>query len=357
MTHPDIAHLRLRNQRIGAAHFQKPAEVVAWLGAVQAQDYMAAKWGLGLRLQNAVDRHIEAAFKDGTILRTHIMRPTWHFVTPADIRWILALTAPRVNAANAYMFRKLELDEALFARSNTLFVKALANGGQLTRLELAGVLAEAGIVADGIRLGYIVHRAELDAVVCSGARRGKQFTYALVDERAPEAKTLSREEALVELTKRYFTSHGPALVKDFAWWSGLTQADVMVGLDMAKSYLARDVINRQTYWFSPSSPSLESDISPPTVYLLPPYDEFTIAYKDHSAILHPAYIQPSKTLIFGGVIVIDGKVAGYWRRTFSKKAVVIETTPFRPLSLEENEAMAAAAARYSAFLEMPLASV
>lgn len=213
----DIPRQRLRNQGIAGATFKKPGDVVEWLAAVQAQDYAGAKWALGLRLQDATDDDVEQAFAEGAILRTHLLRPTWHFVTPADIRWMLALTAPRAHAVNADMSRKLELDNALFKRSNAALARALHGGRQLTRDELRGVLQKAGIATDGgLRLGYLLMRAELDGMVCSGARRGKQFTYALLDERAPHAKTLGREEALAELAQRYFVSRGPATVQDFA---------------------------------------------------------------------------------------------------------------------------------------------
>src|SRR5260221_11504732 len=216
MTNLDIAHQRLHNQLITQRMFEKPGDVVQWLGAVQAQDYAAAKWALGLRMQGAIDESIEQAFADGTILRTHVMRPTWHFVTPADIRWMLALTAPRVNASNARYYRRLELDDAVFAKSNAVVTKALQGGNQLTRVELGAVLEQAGMAThDLLRLTYMVGRAELDGLICSGAKRGKQFTYALLDERAPQTKTLARDEALPELAKRYFTGYGPATLKDY----------------------------------------------------------------------------------------------------------------------------------------------
>jgi hypothetical protein len=304
-------------------------------------------------MQNAVDSMIEQAFTEGAILRTHVMRPTWHFVAPADIRWLLALTGPRVNAVNGYMYRRLELDDALFQQSNAVITTALERGKQLTRAELAMALKEAGIVAEGMRLGYIVHRAELDAVVCSGARRGKQFTYALLAERAPQAKSLERDEALAELTRRYFTSHGPAMIKDFAWWSGLTTADAKAGLEMVGSHLVKEVIDGRTYWFSPDIPAIEDPS--PTAHLLPIYDEYTIAYKDHSGILDPAYTEQARNIVFGGVIAMAGQGVGSWRRTFSKGQVVVEAAPFRPFTAAEQDAFAEAAGRYAEFLGLPVA--
>ncbi len=348
-TNPDIAHQRLYNQHLAAAPFEKPEEVVQWLGAVQAQEYAHAKWALGLRMQDVPDTVIEQAFTTGAILRTHVMRPTWHFVTPADIRWLLALTAPRVNAVNAYMYRQLELDDALFLQSNAVIAKALEGERYLTRLELGAALAQAGIVAGGMRLGYIVHRAELDAIVCSGPRRGKQFTYALLDERAPQVKTLERDEALAELARRYFTSHGPATLKDYSWWSGLTAADAKAGLEMVKSHFEQAVIEGNTYWFSPHV--LTPAGASPTAHLLPAYDEYTIAYKDHRAILDPQYL---KQVISGNgiVIVINGHIVGTWKRILKKDMVIITPTLFTPLGQAEDQALNEAVLRYGKFLDL-----
>ncbi len=236
MPNLDIAHQRLHNQMISQRTLTQPADVVQALGAVQAQDYEGAKWAVAQRTKDLTDAAFEQAFTAGAILRTHVLRPTWHFVTPTDIRWMLALTAQRVHAALNYHNRKLALDNALFAQSNAVLIKALQSGQQLTRTELGAFLQQADIATDDLlRLGHILIHAELEGIVCSGARRGKQFTYALLDERAPQAKTLARDEALAELAKRYFTSHGPATLKDYVWWSGLTVADAKAGIEMVKT--------------------------------------------------------------------------------------------------------------------------
>jgi len=207
---------RLYNQLISRPAFESPAEVVSWLGAVQAQDYAAAKWALGLRMKDGSDAALDRALADGTIIRTHVIRPTWHFVTPADIRWMLALTAPRVKAALSYNSHRLGLDASVYKRSGSVLAKALQGGKQLTRLELAAILRQRGIKTDNLGFIHILLHAELDAIICSGGRRGRQFTYALLEERVPHAQKLDRDEALAELTSRYFTSHGPATVQDYA---------------------------------------------------------------------------------------------------------------------------------------------
>ena len=228
-----IATERLHNQRIARPGPAQPAQLVAWLGAVQAQEYAAAKWALGLRMPNgATDAKIERAFNDGRILRTHVLRPTWHFVAAADIHWMLELTAARVHRALAYAHRYYELDVTIRSRAAALFEQALSGGQHLTRAELGACLARAGVAATGTRLALLTIDAELEGVMCSGSKRGTQQTYAHLVKRAPRAKRLVRDEALAELTKRYFRSHGPATLRDFVWWSGLTTADAKRGLDM-----------------------------------------------------------------------------------------------------------------------------
>jgi hypothetical protein len=346
----DIGRRRLGNQKLAGSAFRKPEDVVAWLGAVQAQDYPAAKWAVGLRTNGITDAEVERAFNKGTILRTHVLRPTWHFVTPADIRWMLALTAPRVHAVNASYYRKFGLDDGIFARSRAEFERALQGGKHLTRSELASVLQRAGIRADGLQLGYLMMRAELDAVICSGARRGKQSTYALLDERAQPAKTLKRDEALAELTRRYFSSHGPATVRDYVWWSGLTVRDAKAGLDMVRPALVQKTIGQRRYWFVASR-------SPPppasSTYLLPNYDELLIAYKDRG----PADGSPHADAVslqgrdaFAYPLVIDGQLAGVWRRTLRTDSVLVEAVPYRHLTRANTRALAAAAERYGKFM-------
>jgi hypothetical protein len=355
MKSADVARARLANQLLARTDCQQPGEVVAWLGAVQAQDFAAAKWALGLRMRKATDADVEKAFNAGAILRTHVMRPTWHFVAPQDIRSLLALTAPRVHAANAAMYRKLELGPDLLARCHAVFTKALRGENYLTRSELARRLAENGIEATGQRLAYILMHAELEALICSGPRRGKQFTYALLEERAPRAKKFHRDNALAQWTLRYFVSHGPAQPKDFAWWSGLTLQDVQRGLDLAASQLAHETVDGKTYWFSPTTKAFKPKT--PTALLLSIYDEYTIAYKDRSALDGERHLE--KLLSMGNalnsVLILDGHLAGTWKRSLTKGGVEIKLSPFRPLRQAEHQAIKAAAARYGEFLEVPSA--
>jgi hypothetical protein len=350
----DIARQRLHNQRIAGEKFTSPEEVVGWFGAVQAQDYAGAKWAVGQRTHGATDADLDAACAAGTILRTHVMRPTWHFVTPADIRWLLALTAPRVHIANSYRCRQLGLDDATLARSNAVLARTLQGGVQLTRTELTTVLQEAGISISGERLTHIMLHAELEGIVCSGAWRGKQFTYALLDERAQHTAPWTREEALAELTTRYVISHGPATVQDFVWWSGLTTADAKAGLARADSQIMHNDIDGRTYWITESAPI--ADGPSPTAFLLPNYDEFIVGYTDRSAVLDtpPAEkLDARGNVLFNHIIIIDGRVRGTWKRTLKKDAVIIDALPFAPLDAAEARALEDAVGRYGRFMELP----
>jgi hypothetical protein len=345
-----VALKRLAQQRLTQNQLATPEEIVAWLGAVQSQDYQGAKWALYQRMRDATNSAIERAVADGSILRTHIMRPTWHFVTPTDIRWMQALSAPRIIAGSARMYRLHDLDEALLARSNEIISSTLRGGRYLTRAELGSALAAAGIAATGLRLTLIVHRAELDAVVCSGPLRGKQFTYALLDERAPLSRSLPRDEALTELVRRYYTGHGPATIHDFAWWSGLTLADARAGIDMAGAHLAHEVISGRTYWMSASIPPTAEPHQ--TALLLPTFDEFLVGYAGFD-VARRAGRPAREGGTFDSTLVVGGRVVGSWKRTFQKGAVALEVTPFAPLTADEHEAVRAAARQYGEFAGVP----
>ncbi len=348
----DIPQLRLRYQHLSSAPFTDPVEAVRWLTAVQAQDYYGAQWALALRLQNTVDAELDALFNAGTILRTHVLRPTWHFVLPEDIRWLLQLTGPRVLGVNASMYRQLGLDETTLRRSLDMVAQALQGGQHLTRAELGEALQEASITGtSGQRLTYVVMHAEQHGVICSGPRRGKQFTYALLDEWVPPAPERSRDEALAELARRYFFSHGPATVYDFANWSGLTLADGRTALTLTQSDLDRAEIDGQTYWFAPNPPP-EID-QPPRAFILSVFDEYTIGYKDRRAI---ATAEVSARLGNLGnaltyLLVLDGQVIGSCRRTLQKETVTIEVDSFQPLTPDGQQAVMAAVQRFSLFLE------
>jgi hypothetical protein len=325
MNTSDVLRQRLHNQKLSSSELENPADVVRWLGAVQAQDYGAAKWALALRMRNGTHAQVEEAFNKGRILRTHLLRPTWHFVAPEDIRWLLELTAPQINRRCDGTYRKYELDTTVFKRSHKVLTNALRSGKHLTRTVLKAALNKAGIVADDtVRMGHILLRAELDAVVCSGPRVGKQFTYALFEERVPSTKPLPREEALAKLTRRYFTSHGPATLQDFVWWSGLTTADARRAMEIAAL---------------PRSTQIPNRIENPC-HLLPAFDEYFVAYKERATI-----DGLNNWDVLGPTIIINGKVVGTWKRDETK----INLNVLRPLNKSEQRMITAATERYLAF--------
>lgn len=352
----DIARWRLAHQQLLTPILTQPGEVVRRLGAVQAQDYAGAKWAVGMRARGAVDAVVEQALSDGSIVRTHVLRPTWHFVTPADIRWMLALTAPRVKAAMAHYDRQLGLDAAVFRRSHAALTRALRDGRQLTRAELAHVLRRGRVDVTGSqRLGHVLMRAELEGLVCSGARRGKQATYALLEERVPPAAPLDRDAALLELTGRYFATRGPATAQDFAWWSGLTLADARRGVEIAGRRLEREVIGDETYWLARSARSPRKRSR--TAHLLPNYDEYFIGFKNRSAIgkrLNSTDIVMGRDALTPHVIVVDGQLVGGWKRTLTKTAVVVELRVRADLRASEKQAVVVAAQAFGDFLELPV---
>lgn len=346
-----IANWRMHSLRLWGGWFGTPEEVVRWLGAVQAQDYGPAKWSVGQRADGVGDAAVDRAFAEGAILRTHVLRPTWHFVLPEDIRWLLELTGPRVQVHNAFRYRQLELDEATLATSIGVMAAAMRDGSWLTRAEVADRLEEAGIATDGQRLSYILMNAELNRAICSGPPRGKKQTYALFEERAPRARRLGREEALAELTLRYFTSHGPATEKDFRWWSSLTLAEIRRGLELVGPRLERVVIDGTSYWFAEPAPA--SRPTWPTVHLLQGYDEYIVGYTESKYVLDASGAARSLTrngALFNHVVILDGQVAGQWKRTLKSGSALIEVALYRPFDDNQTRALQVAADRHGAFL-------
>ena len=340
---PSLLALRHRRQRLDGSHDSRPDSLVGWLGAIQSQDYIGAKWAIGLRAPHLHDADVERAFTDGRILRTHVLRPTWHFVTPADIRWMLALTGPRVQAVNRSYGRRLGISDRTFDRARDVMARALDGGRTLTRSELATALARARIATTRQQLAHIVLDAEVTATICSGPRRGAHFTYALLSDRAPGAQLLSREASVAELARRYFQSHGPATIRDFAWWSGLTMKDAAAGAAMAKAEVL------------PQPPAL--DRLRGAGHLLPNYDEYLIAYKDRGAVMDPARsrnLGVFTTAEHPHHVILDGRVAGSWNRTITTTRLIVDVTCYEPPRPAAVRAITTAATRYAQFLGLEL---
>jgi hypothetical protein len=322
---------------------------------MQSQDYPGAKWGIGLRAA-VTDEEVDRACDEGAIVRTHILRQTWHFVARDDIRWMLALSGPRVNAISAHYYRKMELDERTFTRGRNVFERALRDRTYLTRPELGAALQRAGITASGTRLAFLTMRAELDAVICNGPRRGNQLTYALLDERVPAARPIDRDEALATLARRYFTSHGPATLKDFVWWSGLTRRDARAGVDLAGSSLVRDEVDGFIYWSADAR--TPQAVASPAAHLLPNYDEYLIAHKDRHLVISRGSGDGVTRIKdpFVHHVVIDGRLAGSWTRTVKAGSVAVECAMYGRPNAKAARALEAAAERLGTFLKLPATS-
>jgi hypothetical protein len=324
----EIARRRMANSRLTGGGFETPEEAVGWHLAMQAQEYGPAKWSIGQRSTGLVDADLDEAVAAGSIVRTHVLRPTWHFVARDDIRWLLALSGPRVHQGNAGRYRDLGLDERTRARAEKVIGSALEDGNRLTRNEIGAVLDDAGIDREGQRLPYILMHCELEAVICSGGLSGKQQTYALLDERAPTAPGLDRDDALVELVRRYLKSHGPATVKDMSWWSGFTMADIRKALEMLGAEARSETLDGFVFWSS----AAEEAPPPPArgAHLLQTYDELVVGFSESRFYGDPsvdraraAWSGRDGTLPTGGIL-LNGRIGGHWRRTIERTRMDVE---------------------------------
>jgi hypothetical protein len=357
VTNTDIVWHRLVNQRIDGQKFEKPEEVVRWLGAIQAQDYLQALWAIGLRLKSATVADVEQAILEGKIIRTWPMRGTLHFVPPEDAKWMLKLSASRVLAKDGRRLKQLGLDEAIIERCKELFYEALKGNRRLSRSEMMELLEQAGISTENQRGYHILWYASQSGLICLGPMQDKQQTFVLLDEWVPNSRDLSREESLAELTKRYFASHGPATVHDFAWWSGLTVTEARAGLEAAIPELISESIDGKEYWMTSDAPG-HTAYDKSGVDLLPAFDEYLIGYKDRAAVLTVEDAQkvvPGKNGIFLPTIVVGGRVVGTWKRKLKKNSIDITLSPFTHLG-DLDERAIEATKPYSDFVGLPLSS-
>jgi hypothetical protein len=334
-----------------------PADVVRHLVAVQSQDYLGATWALAQRCGGPSQAVVDAAFDAGTFVRTHVLRPTWHFVAPEDLRWLLALNGQKRVRQAHHRHRALEIDAQLAAEAMRIFERAIAARGPRTRPELGAALREHGIVADGGRLAHLVMWAEAEALICSGPRRGALHAYVLVDEQIPPSRPRTVDEALAEIAARYVAGHGPVQDVDLAWWAGLTLGEARRGLGAAAPAIRREAIGGRTFWLADSAPARDDDGR--TIHLLPNYDELLVALRDRSDGLDPGLPAWARTAeeIFSHVIIRNGLVIGRWLRGTGGGPVRLTIDARVPLGPDDRAGIAAEVARYAAFVGRPVAVV
>ena len=347
----DIGPLRLAALGVTTSVGSTVAEVVAHLGAMQAQDYLGALWSIGLRLPGVTEADVEAAIAERTIVRTWPMRGTLHFVAAEDVRWMLKLMTPRILSGSAARHRQLELDEAVFARSEKLIVRELKDGRVRTREELFALLERSKIDPAGQRGIHILSKLAMEGVICFGPRAGKQPTFVLLDDWLSVTRTLDHEAALVEIARRYFTSHGPATLADFERWTGLKITDARKGLEVIKDTLVQYTMGEDVYWMA--EPGSAGKARSGKVHLLPGFDEFLLGYKDRSAVV-PAEqahrIVPGGNGMFMPTMVSKGQVTGMWNRELKGKRVLVDMKPFLAGTTAQGNAFVKEARLYAKFL-------
>jgi hypothetical protein len=346
-----ISALRSVNQFITDTRFITAKEVAGWMGALQAQDYPMSKWAFGVRLKNSTEFDVNNEIDSGDIIRTHLLRPTWHFTSSDDVYWILKLSASHIKASLKFRDKQLGLTETIFRKCHSVFETVLRDKNHLTREELFAELVKARLRVKNDQASHIFVRAEVEGIICSGRQKAGKPTYALLGERVPEDKRkFIKEEALRELGLKYFRSRGPATIQDFIWWSGLTAGEAKIALENNRPNLVSEVFENQTYWYS------ETTIGPGTGmndgFLLPAYDEFLISYRDRSASLPDIdqKVTISRNGIFYPLIVINGNVIGTWKRTSKKDSIIITATLFKKNAGIRGKSFEKALLRFSNFI-------
>jgi len=354
MNRSDIAHQRLISQHITYHKHETPYQVVASLGAVQAQDYGSALWAVGLRAMDTTQSAVEAAITNKQIVRTWPMRGTLHFVPAEDVRWMLELMTPRVLSGVAARERSLELTPKDFSEAFGVLEKAFADGQPILRSQLVQILEDASIATANQRGYHIIWRAAQQGLICLGPMQGKQPTFIWLDAWLPHAKVLSREESLATIVSRYLNGHAPATVKDMMHWTGLPQRDILAGLAAVQSRFISENIDGITYWMRPDQPSFAFDAN--QVVLLPAFDEYLLGYRDRTAVINADHLNkvvPGGNGVFMPTVVIGGQMVGVWKRVIKAKEVAITLLPFERFTSKQLAAIDVAAQKYGAFYGLP----
>jgi hypothetical protein len=353
MTPKEVLQLRLHHQYISQSPAKTAARAVSQLCAMQAQDFAGAKWSVGLRAPGLTDADVEAAIANKSIIRISSLRGTIHFMAAEDVRWVAALLKPRMAEAFASSYKALGLSEALFSKSQDVIRMALEGGKQLSRDELKQVLDSKKIDTSDHRMNNIISRAGVDQVICFAPRRGKEFTYTLLDEWLPPMKTAQQQQGLSALAQRYFAGRGPATAQDFAWWSGFTLTAAKAAIQSPGNALEKITCNGQEYWHVPTAQK-PAPASP--LFLLPGFDEYYIGYADRGLLADEATLKKliPPNGILQPIIVANGRIEGNWKRMVKKNALQLEASPFSAFSDARKKAMVQRSRQFATFMGMPV---
>lgn len=320
---------RLHNQLLINPEIENPKDIVSWMGAIQAQDFNMGKWAVGSRLRKTTDKEIESAINSGDIIRLHILRPTWHFVSKDDIHWMLDLSTPRLKVIGRSADKYFGFTSESITKTNLLLTSILENEPNLTRQEIGVRLVDRGVAVDNQSINHIMFHAELDGIVCNGIVKNKKQTYDLLENRAPKKEKYNKDESLYKLAYKYFRSHGPATLQDFIWWSGLTTSEAKRGVESIKDEFITEVIDGQAFIFHNSN--LNHQLDDDMVHLLPAFDELFVSYKDRKEILDLEHHK--KVIVSNGVfkptVFYNGKIIGIWNRIVRKNRVFGEVSCFK----------------------------
>lgn len=347
----NIALTRLKHLLVGEHQYSSPDKVVEVLGAIQGQDYAASKWAIGVRGSGIKEKDVESAFLDKKIIRSWPLRGTLHVVSAKDIYWLLDLLGPPTVSKYAAHYKKIELDPKVLKKCYSILSKNLSNQNFLTRKEISSILEKSGIITNTTRLSHILQRAGLEGLICFGPRRDKDFTYTLMEEWIPKIKKVKKpkEEALYDITKKYFDTRAPATLADFVWWSGLNVKDAKDGIKSLGSKLTNFQKDDQIYYLPKKMDVVDKDSD--TLFLLPAFDELLLAYTDRRDCMDP----PPKRLLtpaddlFRPTLVINGWVYGIWQRELKKEDVILKVTAYKPLNANFKKKLKKAAEEYATF--------
>ena len=311
----NIPAIRLHCQQLAKPMFTDAQSVVKWMGAMQAQQPSMAKLALAMRIRGGNLQQVEQAIDQGRVLRTHVMRPTWHYVAPDDVRWMLALSHDRLKAAYASLVKThgIGITERMYDEFNLQLHDMLTGGRSLTKRQIADRLVGTGIHTENVFLTRFLENAENEALICSGHNTGKEHTYMLLDERVAPAPQPSKEAALAMLARNYFRSHAPATVDDFCWWSGLSLKEARLAAELIANELHKVPFGNRIYMIHEVC-NTKVRIPLPVIFL-PSYDEYIISYKYRSDVIAPDQAHKAFTNngIFFPVILQKGRVTGNWK--------------------------------------------